>query len=69
MPGIQNTKYLVLITAVASLGGLLFGFDIAVISGVLPFVQKQFAFSAAQQGWFVSSALLTCIVGVGFSGS
>ncbi|MEJ0105569.1 MAG: hypothetical protein WDO19_24735 [Bacteroidota bacterium] len=52
MPRIQNNKYLIIITTVASLGGLLFGFDIAVISGVLPFVQKQFSFSAAQQGWF-----------------
>lgn len=68
MPGIQNSNYLVVITTVASLGGLLFGFDIAVISGVLPFVQKQFAFSAVQEGWFVSSALIGCIVGVAFSG-
>jgi len=68
MPGIQNNKYLVIITAVASLGGLLFGFDIAVISGVLPFIQKQFAFSAVQEGWFVSSALIGAIFGVAFSG-
>ncbi len=68
MPGIKNSKYLIVITAVASFGGLLFGFDIAVISGVLPFVKNQFSFSAAQEGWFVSSALIGCIVGVAFSG-
>ncbi len=68
MTGIQNSKYLIVITAIASLGGLLFGFDIAVISGVLPLVQKQFSFSAAQEGWFVSSALVGCIAGVAFSG-
>jgi MFS transporter, SP family, arabinose:H+ symporter len=55
---------LVLITVVASLGGFLFGFDMAVVSGVLPFVQKEFGLSAAQQGWFVSSALAGCILGV-----
>lgn len=56
------------ITLVASLGGFLFGFDMAVISGVLPFLQKQFALTASQEGWFVSSALVGCIVGVAFSG-
>lgn len=56
------------ITMVASLGGFLFGFDMAVISGVLPFVKTQFALSAAQEGWFVSVALVGCIIGVAFSG-
>lgn len=56
------------ITLVASLGGFLFGFDMAVISGVLPLVQKQFTLTAAQEGWFVSSALVGCIIGVAFSG-
>ncbi len=60
--------YLVMISVIASLGGLLFGFDIAVISGVLPIVQKQFSLSPAQEGWFVSSALAGCILGVAFSG-
>ncbi|MGY4384043.1 SP family arabinose:H+ symporter-like MFS transporter [Pedobacter sp. UYP24] len=67
----MNTSYkfyLALITVVASLGGLLFGFDMAVISGVLPFVRKQFDLTALQEGWFVSSALVGCIVGVAFSG-
>ncbi|WP_214225268.1 sugar porter family MFS transporter [Pedobacter sp. B4-66] len=60
--------YLGLITLVASLGGLLFGFDMAVISGVLPFVEKQFNLTPLQEGWFVSSALVGCIGGVAFSG-
>lgn len=60
--------YLGLITLVASLGGLLFGFDMAVISGVLLFVEKQFNLSPLQEGWFVSSALVGCIIGVAFSG-
>jgi len=60
--------YLGLITLVASLGGLLFGFDMAVISGVLPFVEKQFNLTPLQEGWFVSSALVGCIIGVAFSG-
>lgn len=56
------------VTVVASLGGFLFGFDMAVISGVLPFVKNQFSLSAAQEGWFVSSALIGCVIGVALSG-
>jgi SP family arabinose:H+ symporter-like MFS transporter len=56
------------ITVVASLGGFLFGFDMAVISGVLPLIKQQFTLTAAQEGWFVSSALVGCIIGVAFSG-
>ncbi len=56
------------ITIVASLGGFLFGFDMAVISGVLPLVKSQFSLTAVQEGWFVSSALIGCILGVALSG-
>ncbi len=59
---------IVTITLVASLGGFLFGFDMAVVSGVLPLLQKQFDLTAFEEGWFVSSALVGCIVGVAFSG-
>lgn len=54
--------------AVAALGGFLFGFDMAVVSGVLPLVTQQFSLSALYQGWFVSSALIGCILGVAVSG-
>lgn len=64
----RSTLFLVAITLVATLGGLLFGFDMAVISGVLPFVKSQFSLSTATEGWFVSSALVGCIIGVSFSG-
>lgn len=62
------TPYLFLITLVATLGGLLFGFDMAVISGVLPFVKVRFELGPAAEGWFVSSALLGCILGVALAG-
>jgi len=65
----QNKSFfLFAITIVATMGGLLFGFDMAVISGVLPFVKEQFSLSAAEEGWFVSSALVGAIGGVAFSG-
>lgn len=56
------------VCAIAALGGFLFGFDMALISGILPFVEKQFQLSAFQEGWFVSSALVGCILGVAVSG-
>lgn len=68
MAKVKYSNYLVLITVIASLGGLLFGFDIAVISGILPLVQKQFGLTAVEEGWFVSSALIGSIIGVAFSG-
>lgn len=60
--------YLSLVCAVAALGGFLFGFDTAVISGVVGFVKGEFNMSAAMEGWFVSSALLGCIIGVAMAG-
>ena len=60
--------YLALVCGVAALGGFLFGFDTAVISGVVGFVKDEFSMSAAMEGWFVSSALLGCILGVAMAG-
>ncbi len=60
--------YLTIITLIAAAGGFLFGFDMAVISGAITFVQAQFDLTAVQEGWFVSSALIGCILGVIVSG-
>lgn len=57
-------RKLTFVTFVASLGGLLFGFDMAVVSGVLPVFKRQYELSSFLEGWFVSSALLGCVVGV-----
>ncbi|MBO9204910.1 MULTISPECIES: sugar porter family MFS transporter [Niastella] len=67
---LTNNKavYLFLITGVVSLGGFLFGFDMAVVSGVLPLLKTQFSLSPAMEGWFVSAALVGCIIGVAISG-
>lgn len=64
----NNLFYLIGITTIAALGGLLFGFDMAVISGAIPLVKEQFALSSVAEGWFVSSALAGCIIGVACSG-
>lgn len=60
--------YVILISVVAALGGLLFGFDTAVISGTINFIQPYFGLSEAGLGWTVSSLLLGCIVGVSVAG-
>jgi MFS transporter, SP family, xylose:H+ symportor len=61
--------YLILITLVAALGGLLFGYDTAVIAGAIGFLQEHFALSAAASGWAASSALAGCVVGAAFAGA
>ncbi|MDZ7370864.1 MAG: sugar porter family MFS transporter [candidate division KSB1 bacterium] len=53
---------------VAALGGLLFGYDTAVISGGIGFLKEFFDLNPAQEGWAVSSALVGCIIGVAASG-
>ena len=63
-----NYLYLLPITIVAALGGLLFGFDISVISGTIPFIQDHFGLDEAMKGWVVSSALAGCIVGAAYGG-
>jgi SP family arabinose:H+ symporter-like MFS transporter len=64
----KSSTYLYLVCLVAALGGFLFGFDTAVISGTVSLVKNDFSLSAVSEGWFVSCALLGCIIGVSFSG-
>lgn len=59
---------LVSLALIASLGGFLFGYDTAVISGTLALVRGQFELNAAMEGWYVSSALVGCIIGVSGAG-
>lgn len=60
--------YLAATCLVASLGGLLFGFDTAVISGTVERVKTQFSLTEVQEGLFTSSALIGCIFGALGSG-
>ena len=63
-----NFKYLLTISFVTALGGLLFGFDISVISGTIPFLQEFFELNESMKGFVVSSALIGCIIGASYSG-
>jgi len=64
----RSSSYLYLVCLVAALGGFLFGFDTAVISGTISLVKNDFGLDAVSEGWFVSCALLGCIIGVVVSG-
>lgn len=59
---------LMTISVVAALAGLLFGFDIAIITGAGPFFTSAFGLNSLQEGWAYSSLLFGCIVGATFAG-
>lgn len=63
-----NLGYLWLISFAAALGGFLFGYDTAVISGTITQVAAQFHLDAISQGWYVGCALLGSIGGVAVAG-
>ena len=46
-----NTGYVAFLSLVAAIGGILFGYDTAVISGTISGVASQFSLDAMQQGW------------------
>lgn len=59
----NNRIYIGKIASVASIGGFLFGYDLVVIAGALPYLEKYFNLSASMKGFAVSSAILGAIVG------
>ena len=61
--------FLAKVCFVASLGGVLFGFDTAVISGTFSFVEVFFGLSKLEVGWFASSALVGAILGAAIAGA
>src|SRR6478609_10464213 len=64
-----NFGYVWLISIVAAMGGLLFGWDWVVIGGAKPFFQRYFELtSEAQIGWANSCALIGCLVGALIAG-
>src|SRR5215470_13193070 len=58
-----SARYLYLPAIVAAIGGLLFGFDTAVINGAIVFIKRQFALSDSQTEIAASSLLLGCVIG------
>lgn len=61
--------YVTFLSVVAALGGFLFGYDTAVISGTILRVTSQFQLTTLQSGWYVGCALVGSIAGVMFAGT
>lgn len=66
-----NLKYLISISLISAMGGLLFGYDWVVIGGAKPFYEPFFGISghAFLQGWAMSCALVGCLAGAVLSGN
>ncbi len=60
--------YVYLATAVAAVGGFLFGFDTAIIGAAITFITKYFTLDPAQKGWAVSAVIIGCMIGASIAG-
>ena len=66
----KNTiGYVIFMAVVAAIGGILFGYDTAVISGTTAIVKSQFHLTDMMEGWYVGCALIGSICGVLVAGS
>ncbi len=63
MTGSINYRYVIFLACTAALGGLLFGFDIAIITGAGPFILRAFSLGDLGLGWAFSSLLFGCVLG------
>ena len=63
-----NARYVSFLACTAAMGGLLFGFDIAIITGAGPFLARRFALSDISLGIAFSSLLFGCVLGSIFAG-
>jgi len=64
----RNKNYLLLITVISALGGLLFGYDTGVINGSQYYFSQYFSLDAGMKGWVVGSALIGCFAGAIIAG-
>jgi len=62
-PEVQSIGYVVLLAAISAISGFLFGFDTAVINGVLLLLRRQFVLSNLQTEVAASALLLGCLLG------
>jgi len=63
-----NMRYVAFLGITAALGGLLFGFDIAIITGAGPFITRYFSLGDIGLGWAFSSLLFGCVLGCFIAG-
>ena len=67
----KNSVYLLFISMVSAMGGLLFGYDFVVIGGAKPFYEVYFGITGfpVMQGWVMGCAIIGCLMGVMVSGT
>jgi SP family galactose:H+ symporter-like MFS transporter len=65
---VDGKHFVYLATAISALGGMLFGYDIGVISGAILFIKKDFSFSPGMEEIVVSSVLLGSLAGAAVGG-
>ncbi len=66
--GVFNTSYIFLICAVVSLGGILFGFDLSIISGTVSYFKTYYVLDEFYTGWAVGSINLGAVIGAMIAG-
>jgi sugar porter (SP) family MFS transporter len=59
----ERKSYIYVVTAVAAVGGFLFGFDLAIISGAMLYLKKVFGLDGMSEGFAMGSATLGCMAG------
>jgi len=64
----MNKSFVLRVSTVAAIGGLLFGYDTAVIAGVVGYLQARFHLSSVMVGWAASSAIWGCVIGAMLAG-
>ncbi len=65
----SGKRFVYVVACVAALGGLLFGYDIGIISGALLFIENDFPLTPFLTGVVVSSILIGAVFGAGASGA
>jgi MFS transporter, SP family, sugar:H+ symporter len=65
----SNTPFIILISAIAAIGGFLFGYDSGVINGTTKGLQEAFHSESVLTGFNVASALLGCAIGAFLAGN
>ncbi len=68
-PAPVNLRALLLLSLAGGFGGIMFGFDIAIITGAGPFIEKQFNLTHLELGLAFSSLLFGCMLGAAGAGA
>jgi SP family arabinose:H+ symporter-like MFS transporter len=64
----RTAFYVIAVSLVAAIGGLIFGFDTAIVAGATRYMKEQFSLNSLQEGWAVAVVLIGCMFGAGLAG-